>query len=303
MTNSPIVRKKKPLRQVVYNRKTFTSVNERLYNASKRRRPAYKTLAELVQDFDKKTRVYEDENDKLSNLKKNYVVPKSPKLVCKYRNRTKTTLSQQEQEELIARTIKKNTFKAQPVNKKIFDNYATGILKPQTAKKLTTARSLEFGFLTNKRLEMRKEKMQAIQQSIENVRPAANNVFKARKMPVFKKVPVMLRNYHLTNTIKKQTSDKCLNKSSEKMSNTVIKQNSDSTLTRIVLTDNHELDKNLIEDVEFVAKSVENMVTIDLNEEQSNTSESKPAADFNNSNEFEDKLTEHQSENDKQVQL
>lgn len=296
MANSPIAKRKKPLRPVMYNRKTIASVNERLYNAAKRRRPTYKTMAELVQDFDKKTRVYEDENDKVSNLKRSHVVPRSPKLVCKYRNRSKA-LSQQEQDELIARANRQNTFKAQPLNKKIFDNYATGILKPQTAKKLTVARSLEPpGFLTSTRVDRRKEKMQAIQQSIENVRPTINNAFKARKMPNFKKVPVVLRNYHLTNTIKKQTSDKCLNKNSEKMTNTVIKQNSDSTLIRIVSTDNHELDKNAVKDVEFIDKYDDNLVDIDLNEEQSN-GESKTLTNFENSKECEDNV-EDQSEND-----
>lgn len=233
MTLSPISKKKKQFKPITYNnRRPITNVNERLYNAALRRPPSYKTLAELVQDFDKKTRFYEDENlNKYRDQRKNLMHPKSPKLLSKNRNRARTALSQLEQDELIARTIKKNTFRARPINKKIFDNYATGIPKVQCPKK-SAIKNLDFGFHSTRRLEMRKEKMQAIQQSIENVN--VNFVFKARPMPVFKKVPIMMRNNQMA---KKQTSDTCLNQNLKKMTNTIVKQTSDSTLTRIAHND------------------------------------------------------------------
>ena len=270
-TLSPIAKKKRPFKPILYNKKSnIQNVNERLYNAAQRRQPTYKTLAELVQDFDKKTRVYEDENyenNSNNNLKKHQlIIARSPKLLSKFRIRTRTALSQLEKDELIARTIKKNTFRAQPINKKIFDNYATGIpkIKSLTCSKKTTAATTACSLLATKRLEMRKEKMQAIQQSIANV----NFVFKARPMPIFynRKIPIMMRNNQL---IKKQSSEMCLNKLSEKMTNTVIKQHSDSTLTRIA----HQM--NNLDDFENYEKADEDFLienndqeNIDLNNQE-----------------------------------
>jgi len=236
---SPITKKKKQFKPVTYNNKRpIINVNERLYNAALRRQPVYKTLAELVQEFDKKTRVYEDVNDtKFNDIRKNNLIhPKSPKLLSKNRNRPRTALSQLEQDELIARTIKKNTFKAQPINKKIFDDYATGIPKVPFPKK-SAVKNPEIGLHSTRRFEMRREKMQAIQKSIENV----NFVFKARPMPIFKKVPIMMRNNQL---IKKQSSESCLNINKDKMISTIVKQTSDSTLTRIAHNDLIDCDSN-----------------------------------------------------------
>lgn len=305
-TLSPISKKKKLIRPIIYNsnRRIISNLNERLFNAAQRRQPTYKTLAELVQEFDKKTRVYEDENvknpaNKMKNLRKNFV-PKSPKLLSKNRNRTRTALSQLEQDELIARTIKKNTFKAQPMNKKIFENYATGVprvakIPSTTSKKPTTSiKNLEFNFKTEQRIERKKEKMQAIQQSIENVN---NFVFKARPMPVFKKVPIMMRNNQLI--MRKQASDMCLNTGEKKMTNSTIKQTSDTTLNRFaqseqIKNDNHydiEGDKQTVqenkENNELMNKSLnENLTTFKMMEEESSFCEFKSLTNFENNNEI-----------------
>ena len=282
-------------------------MNERLYNAAQRRPPTYKTLAELVQEFDRKTRVYEDVHEKSSigELKKHHlIVPRSPKLLSKNRNRARTALSQLEQDELIARTIKKNTFRAQPINKKVFENYATGIPKIQTCKK-PPIKTMEFGFQTGKRLEMRKDKLQAIQQSIEN---STIYVFRARPVPasVFKKVPIMMRNKH--QLIKKQTSELCLSsdRSDEKMASSVVKQNSDSTLTRIAkLTDQmndfeeekkENVDRNVDWNVdqksaesELIVKSMnENLITFKVDEEESSFCEVKSLVNLESSGECVD---------------
>jgi len=159
-SRSPILKKRK-FKPVTYNhRKPITNVNERIYNAAKRRQPVYKSLLELVQEFDKKARVYDENlNDKTAgkNLRKTNYLPKSPKLLSKNRNRTRTALSKLEQDDLIARTNKKNTFKAQPINKKIFDNYATGIPKVNTKPQKSVCKNLEFGFQTSKRLDAKRE--------------------------------------------------------------------------------------------------------------------------------------------------
>lgn len=240
----------------------------------------------------------------MNELKKHHlIVPRSPKLLSKNRNRARTALSQLEQDELIARTIKKNTFRAQPINKKIFDNYATGIPKIQTCKK-PPIKTFEFGFQTSKRLEMRKDKLQAIQQSIEN--SSSMYVFKARPVPasVFKKVPIMMRNKH--QLIKKQTSELCLasDRSDEKMASAVIKQNSDSTLTRIAkLADqmnNDDFDEEKKENIgqngdengvesELIAKSMnENLAAFKMDEEESSFCEFKSLINFESSEEYVD---------------
>lgn len=314
-TLSPISKKKPTLKPVLHNRRPIASVNERLYNAAQRRPPTYKTLAELVQEFDRKTRVYEDANEKkcsVNELKKHHlIVPRSPKLLSKNRNRARTALSQLEQDELIARTIKKNTFRAQPINKKIFENYATGIPKIQTCKK-PAIKTMEFGFQTSKRLEMRKDKLQAIQQSIEQ--NSTIYVFRARPVPasVFKKVPIMMRNKH--QLIKKQTSELCLasDRSDEKMASSVVKQNSDSTLTRIAkLSDqmndfDEEKKENVAQNIEpnlqpnsmensaeneLIAKSLnENLTpsftTFKMDEEESSFCEFKSFVNLESSEEY-----------------
>lgn len=169
--------------------------------------------------------------------------------------------------------------------------------------------------MTSKRLEMRKEKMKSIKQSIENVRPTVNNVmFKARPMPNFKQVPIVLRNYHINNntisTIKKQSSDNNIisNRNNEKMSKSIIKQNSDSTLTRIVNTEqNHydiEGDNNFNDEIkennnDLISKTIgENLSTFKVNEEESSICEYKSLSNFENSKEYEHGLVDIQLDND-----
>lgn len=302
---------------MLHHKKPLPSVNERLYNAAQRRAPAYKTFAEIVEEFNHKTRVYDDVHEKKSSvneLKKHHqIVPRSPKLLSKNRNRARTALSQLEQDELIARTIKKNTFRAQPINKKIFENFATGIPKIQMSKK-PAIKTMEFGFQTSKRLEMRKDKLQAIQQNQEQ--NSTIYQFRARPVPasVFKKVPIMMRNKH--QLTKKQTSELCLSSgcSDEKMASSVVKQNSDSTLTRIAKFSDQmaeleaekkeNIDQNIVQQqdsqpgsaeksAELIVKSMnENLTpsftTFKMDEEESSFCEFKSLTNLENSEEYVD---------------
>jgi hypothetical protein len=100
----------------------------------------------------------------------------SPKLLAKNRQRQCST--KQEQDDLIAQQIKKYTFKANPLNKKLFDSKygASGVPKVKSGKQPT--KSVGMSFQTEKRHEAWSNKVAS-----NNVKVEEKFVFKARPLP------------------------------------------------------------------------------------------------------------------------
>lgn len=183
----------------------------------------HKTMAELVNDFHHNTRVYDhhkhhpqvkstNKENPTKGKDSTRMIPRAPKLLAINRNRNRTVLSHLEQEEEIAENIRKNTFKANPINKRLFDksivhhhNTTTATTqKPAniTCKSIESKSSSQFNLRSDARREARKmQKMVAEKENDDENR----FVFKARPMPNFKAIQM--------RPFKKQNSDQQLKKS------------------------------------------------------------------------------------------
>lgn len=168
-------------------------------------RQIHKTMAELIKEFHSKTRVYDNkENPNQTSKVKSWarVIPRSPKLLSVNRNRPRNVLSRLEQEELIGENIKKNTFKANPINKKIFEKCPTTTHAAHKSEAKPPLKFVEFNFRMDARLESRKAK--------DEPDHSERFVFKARPMPQFKSIPIQMRQHKkqsCTGALKKQVSD------------------------------------------------------------------------------------------------
>jgi hypothetical protein len=168
-------------------------------------RQSQKTMAELIHDFHQNTRIYDNKENPVQSKWKALarVIPRSPKLLSVMRNRPRNVLSQLEQEQLIGENIKKNTFKANPINKRIFQKSPpiSTCQKPE----YKPIKCTEFNLRTVARLESRK-----VKEDNKEHDNAERFVFKARPMPQFKPISIQMRplKKHLSDvTLKKQVSD------------------------------------------------------------------------------------------------
>ena len=209
--------KNKVNKATVATKKMIERLTQRLFHSKPVvKNESSKTMAELINEFHHKTRVYDNkENPAAAKVKAMArVIPRSPKLLSVKRNRARTALSHLEQEEMIGENIRKNTFKANPINKKLFEKsmlHPNGHQPQHHQHHISTAnhiinsttmaagarqiRLTEFNLRTNARLEARKVK--------EDVKED-RFVFKARPMPHFKPITVQMR------PLKKQSSDQQL---------------------------------------------------------------------------------------------
>lgn len=186
-----IRRKGTPIRRSTVQKKVRSqSVSTSLYSAVKTSNDKYKSMAELVNEFETKPRGY----DRSRSLERNtsgqrsrsssvssLTRPISPKLHAIHRHRCNS--NQLETEEMIAQEIKKYSFKANPIRKKLFDaKYASGIPIVKSTKAPTKA--IGMSFQTQKRNEIRSTK------SVSNDDKSEHNekiLFRATPMPSFKK--------------------------------------------------------------------------------------------------------------------
>jgi hypothetical protein len=183
------------------------SIGSSLYSAVKNTTTKYKSMAELINEFETKPRDYDrsrslerstcgqrSRSSSVSSLTR----PISPKLHATHRHRCDS--NQLTREEMIAQEIKKYAFKANPIRKKLFDaKFASGIPRVKSSKAPTKA--IGMSFLTEKRNELRSTK------SIENNADEDNKEktrFRANPMPAFKN-PVNI--FH-TKSEKKATTFK-----------------------------------------------------------------------------------------------
>ena len=172
------------------NRKVSAqSVVSRLYSSVKKRENGYKSMAELLKEFETHTRDFEQRSRSLdrgpgcgersrSSSVSSLTRPKSPKLHSVHRHRP----TPRQTEDIIASQIKKYSFKANPIRKKLFDaNFASGIPRVKSSKAPTKA--IPMKFLTEKRNELRSAKHPSNEDRPED---QTKFQFKAHPMPAFK---------------------------------------------------------------------------------------------------------------------
>jgi hypothetical protein len=179
-----------PIRKPTVERKVRSqSIGSSLYSAVKNTATKYKSMAELINEFETKPRDYDrsrsldrstcgqrERSSSVSSLTRAI----SPKLHAIHRHRCDS--NQLTREEMIAQEIKKYAFKANPIRKKLFDaKFASGIPRVKSTKAPTKA--IGMSFLTEKRNELRSTKPNANNEDEENKEKTR---FRATPMPAFK---------------------------------------------------------------------------------------------------------------------
>ncbi|XP_053203723.1 targeting protein for Xklp2 homolog [Panonychus citri] len=167
-TSAPQERRRRPLRRESFVKSSATLASTvkkvdpqkklyRLLSYTAPPRNKYRSLAELSRDFETKIRAYTPSNLKTTKAHWTPTKPVSPKLTACKRKRTLTCVSHKEQEENIAQSIKKNTFKATPFNKKTYLSTVNVGVKRVDPK--PTTKPIPFSFRSEKRLEARRSKV------------------------------------------------------------------------------------------------------------------------------------------------
>ncbi len=197
-----------PIRKLTVERRVSSqSIGSSLHSAVKNTTTKYKSMAELINEFETKPRDYDrsrslerstcgqrSRSSSVSSLTR----PLSPKLHAIHRHRCDS--NQLTREEMIAQEIKKYAFKANPIRKKLFDaKFASGIPRVKSSKAPTKA--IGMSFLTEKRNEFRSSKSIANNADEDNKEKTR---FRANPMPAFKN-PV---NVFHTKSEKKATTFK-----------------------------------------------------------------------------------------------
>ena len=158
-------------------------------------------MAELLKEFETKTRgsVRSPSLDRGGNSQRSrsssvssLTQPKSPKLHSIHRHRP----TPRQTEDIIASQIKKYSFKANPIRKKLFDpNFAS--INPRVKSSKAPTKALPMTFLTEKRQEFWANK------HTNEDKPEEEPKFKANPMPAFKNSTIVV-----TKSEKKSTSFK-----------------------------------------------------------------------------------------------
>lgn len=179
-------RKPTPLRRSVA-KVNAASVVARLYSTTKKADNSYKSMAELLRDFETGPRSSDRSRSQgrggcgqrsRSSSVSSLTRPQSPKLRSLQRHRP----TPRQTEDIIASEIKKYSFKANPIRRKLFDEkFASGIPRVKSNKAPTKA--IEMHFLTEKRHELRVAKHSDDEHNL-NDKPEFR--FKANPMPAFR---------------------------------------------------------------------------------------------------------------------